>query len=64
MNDTLKNLQAELERQNEAFRTFEQTLVEVGDVAIEIPPRFLSELDELCTTAPTVASPMLMGIRG
>lgn len=50
MNDqTLKSLEAELERQNASFAEFENALRDLGDVELAVPHAFLEELDELTT---------------
>ena len=64
MNDALETMQAELERQDEAFATFEKTLRDLGDVELAVPHALLEELDELAQ--PRNLTPMMpiFGIRG
>jgi predicted nucleic acid-binding Zn-ribbon protein len=64
MNDALKKLRAELERQNDSLEAFEQALGNLGDVELAVPHAILEELDEL--TSPRNPNPMVpfFGIRG
>ncbi len=63
MNDTLEKMQAEIERQDEAFAAFEKTLRDLGDVELAVPQAFFTELEELCEAAPRTSFVMPLGIR-
>lgn len=65
MNDTLEKMQAEIERQDEAFAAFEKTLRDLGDVELAVPHAFLEELEELARPQnPNPPTMPLFGIRG
>lgn len=63
MNDTLEQLLAEIQRQDEALAGIQASLRELGDVELIVPHAFLDELDELARPRNTPPAPVT-GIRG
>jgi hypothetical protein len=54
--DNLSEMQAELERQNEAFEALKAEAATLGNVEIDVPPTFFDELDALVTATPPLTT--------
>lgn len=63
--DKLLEIQAELERQNQAFEAVKAEALTLGDVDLDVPPTFFDELDALTGAPPptTCWFPFTNGLR-
>ncbi len=65
MNEEMKRLLAEKERQDRELARIKEQLRALGDVRIVVPQSYFEEMEEVCAVQPPMpATPRSLGLRG